>query len=147
MEQRWIEVTTDTQVDALLDAVRYCYSRDDSTRTMVFTNTVESANSVADILERVGVRCMLYHSDSSMEERAANLCVFREDGGVLVCTDAAARGLDIPNVSHVIQAFKFFPFPLLFDYFVFVWPSIIFYLFYLREYFPFSTGRVRYICS
>ncbi|KAJ1702356.1 hypothetical protein LUZ63_002135 [Rhynchospora breviuscula] len=104
LEQRWIEVTTDTQVDALLDAVQYSYSNDDSTRTMVFTNTVESANSVADILERVGIRCMLYHSDSSMEERAVNLCTFRDSGGVLVCTDAAARGLDIPNVCHVIQA-------------------------------------------
>ncbi|KAJ4811032.1 DEAD-box ATP-dependent RNA helicase 22 [Rhynchospora pubera] len=104
LEQRWIEVTTDTQVDTLLDAVRYSYSIDDSTRTMVFTNTVESANSVADILERVGIRCMLYHSDSSMEERAVNLCTFRDSGGVLVCTDAAARGLDIPNVCHVIQA-------------------------------------------
>jgi len=25
-------------------------------------------------------------------------------GGVMVCTDAAARGIDIPNVTHVIQA-------------------------------------------
>jgi superfamily II DNA/RNA helicase len=104
LEQRWIEVIADTQVDDLLDAVRYSYRSDDSTRTMVFTNTVESANSVADILDRVGIRCLLYHSESSMDERAANLCAFRDAGGVLVCTDAAARGLDIPNVSHVIQA-------------------------------------------
>jgi superfamily II DNA/RNA helicase len=104
LEQRWIEVTADTQVDYLLDAVQYSYRSDDSTRTMVFTNTVESANSVADILDRVGIRCLLYHSESSMDERAASLCTFRDTGGVLVCTDAAARGLDIPNVSHVIQA-------------------------------------------
>ena len=28
----------------------------------------------------------------------------REEGNVLVCTDAAARGLDIPAVSHIVQA-------------------------------------------
>lgn len=28
----------------------------------------------------------------------------RQEGAVLVCTDAAARGLDIPDVSHVVQA-------------------------------------------
>lgn len=110
LEQRWIEVTADTQVDALLDAVRYSYnSQDDNSyveanRTMVFTNTVDAAESVAKILQRVGIECLSYHSETSLEERATNLTIFRENGGVLVCTDAAARGLDIPNVSHVVQA-------------------------------------------
>nr|XP_029118567.1 DEAD-box ATP-dependent RNA helicase 22 isoform X2 [Elaeis guineensis] len=110
LEQRWIEVTADTQVDALLDAVKCNYDiklRDSdagTSRTMVFTNTVDSAESVAEILQRVGIECILYHSESSLEERTKNLNLFRENGGVLVCTDAAARGLDIPNVSHVIQA-------------------------------------------
>ncbi|VAI32145.1 unnamed protein product [Triticum turgidum subsp. durum] len=109
LERRWIEVTTDTQVDALLDAVKYGLKSEVDTelgpnRTMVFTNTVDAANSVSDILRRVGIPCILYHRESSLEERTANLQSFRENGGVLVCTDAAARGLDVPNVSHVIQA-------------------------------------------
>lgn len=33
--------------------------------------------------------------------RAVSIC---RQGGVMVCTDAAARGIDIPLVSHVIQA-------------------------------------------
>ncbi|KAI4990687.1 hypothetical protein ZWY2020_039058 [Hordeum vulgare] len=109
LERRWIEVTTDTQVDALLDAVKYGLKSEvdpelGPKRTMVFTNTVDAANSVSDILRRVGIPCILYHRESSLEERTANLQSFRENGGVLVCTDAAARGLDVPNVSHVIQA-------------------------------------------
>ncbi|KAG8056636.1 hypothetical protein GUJ93_ZPchr0002g23642 [Zizania palustris] len=110
LERRWIEVTADTQVDALLDAVKYGLKNGiheqklGPNRTMVFTNTVDSANSVSDILRRVGVPCFLYHRESSLEERTKNLQSFRENGGVLVCTDAAARGLDVPNVSHVIQA-------------------------------------------
>lgn len=109
MERRWVEVTTDTQVDALMDAVRYglksevCDAKLAPRRTMVFTNTVEAANSVSDILQRVGIPCILYHRESSLEARANNLQSFRENGGVLVCTDAAARGLDVPNVDHVIQ--------------------------------------------
>jgi len=107
LERRWIEVTADTQVDALIDAVKYglkSKDHDAPKRTMVFTNTVDAANSVSDILQRVGIPCILYHRESSLEERANNLQSFRENGGVLVCTDAAARGLDVPNVSHVIQA-------------------------------------------
>ncbi|XP_002460168.1 DEAD-box ATP-dependent RNA helicase 22 [Sorghum bicolor] len=110
LERRWIEVTADTQVDALLNAVKYGLksevhdAKDVRRRTMVFTNTVDAANSVSDILRRVGIPCILYHRESSLEERANNLQSFRENGGVLVCTDAAARGLDVPNVSHVIQA-------------------------------------------
>ncbi|KAJ1256652.1 hypothetical protein BS78_K338400, partial [Paspalum vaginatum] len=100
----------DTQVEALLDAVKYGLksevhdANDFPRRTMVFTNTVEAANSVSEILRQVGIPCILYHRESSLEERANNLQSFRENGGVLVCTDAAARGLDVPNVYHVIQA-------------------------------------------
>ncbi|XP_040383220.1 DEAD-box ATP-dependent RNA helicase 22 isoform X3 [Oryza brachyantha] len=110
LERRWIEVTADTQVDALLDAVKYGLKSEvhdpklGPNRTMVFTNTVDAANSVSDILRHVGLPCILYYRESSLEERANNLQSFRENGGVLVCTDAAARGLDVPNVSHVIQA-------------------------------------------
>ncbi|GJM98904.1 hypothetical protein PR202_ga15956 [Eleusine coracana subsp. coracana] len=108
LERRWIEVTADTQVDALLDAVKYgmkseVQDSDVPKRTMVFTNTVDAANSVSNILHRVNIPCILYHRETPMEERAKNLERFRERGGVLVCTDAASRGLDIPNISHVIQ--------------------------------------------
>lgn len=109
LEQRWIEVSVDTQVDALIDAVnhgmkRNPYGSDASvSRTMVFANTVEAVESVAKILLTAGIQCFCYHRNSSLEESTKNLVDFRERGGVLVCTDAAARGLDVPNISHVIQ--------------------------------------------
>lgn len=111
LEQRWIEVTADTQVDALLDAVNYsqrCRPQDspaNACRTMVFANTVDAVRSVAKILESAGFECILYHREGSIEERTNNLHHFREKGGILVCTDAAARGLDIPNISHIIQVY------------------------------------------
>ncbi|TKY58585.1 DEAD-box ATP-dependent RNA helicase 22 [Spatholobus suberectus] len=71
---------------------------------MVFANTVESVEAVAKILLRSGIECSHYHKNCTLEERAQTLVDFNEKGGVLVCTDAAARGVDIPNVLHVIQA-------------------------------------------
>lgn len=108
LEQKWIEVTVDTQVDVLIDAINHksktLNSNNELSRTMVFANTVEAVEAVAQVLHGKGIECYCYHSESSLEERTRNLVDFKEKGGVFVCTDAAARGTDIPNVSHVIQA-------------------------------------------
>lgn len=106
LEQKWIEVTIDTQVDVLIDAVNHKFetslSSSDS-RTMVFANTVEAVEAIATVLRGAGIECYCYHSESSLEDRTRNLIDFQQKGGIFVCTDAAARGTDIPNVSHVIQ--------------------------------------------
>ncbi|CAI0386464.1 unnamed protein product [Linum tenue] len=109
LERKWFEVTVDSQVDALIEAVKHgaeseTSGDDDVSRTMVFANTVEAVEAVAKILERAGIECYRYHKDASLEERAGMIDDFREKGGIFVCTDAAARGVDIPNISHVIQA-------------------------------------------
>lgn len=104
LEQEWVEVTVDSQVDALIDAVKKGLKPKTLSRTMVFANTVEAVESVAQIISRAGIECFRYHSDSPLDERTKILVDFQQRGGVLVCTDAAARGLDINNVSHVIQA-------------------------------------------
>lgn len=106
LKQRWIQVTLETQVDELIKAVR---SKDDECRTMVFANTVEAVEAVTNVLLKVGIECYRYHKDFSLEERAQTLADFQGKGGILVCTDAAARGVDIPNVSHVIQVLRFLP--------------------------------------
>ncbi|KFK40825.1 hypothetical protein AALP_AA2G046400 [Arabis alpina] len=105
LKQKWVEVTVDTQVDALIEAVNNNNNNNNSTdRTMVFANTVEAVEAVADILEKANIMCYRYHKNHKLDERANILADFRENGGVFVCTDAAARGVDVPNVSHVIQA-------------------------------------------
>ncbi|KAL6187106.1 hypothetical protein ACLB2K_043221 [Fragaria x ananassa] len=110
LKQRWIETTFDTQVDELIKAVNHGFKSrsvefdSGQCRTMVFANTVDAVESVAKILTSAGIECYLYHKDCSLEDRAKTLVDFQEKGGILVCTDAAARGIDIPNVSHVIQA-------------------------------------------
>nr|AKF43355.1 DEA(D/H)-box RNA helicase family protein [Erodium trifolium] len=110
MEQKWIEVSVDTQVDALINAVNEGSRSEmldngiEASRTMVFANTIEAAEAVVKILLTAGIECYCYHKNCSFDEREKALIDFQENGGILVCTDAAARGIDIPNVSHVIQA-------------------------------------------
>ncbi|KAL5552955.1 hypothetical protein UlMin_040356 [Ulmus minor] len=107
LKQRWIEVSVDTQVDELLKAVNHGLSKPmefGEGRIMVFANTVEAVEAVGKIMQRAGIECYRYHKDCSLEERAKTLSDFQEKGGILVCTDAAARGVDISNISHVIQA-------------------------------------------
>lgn len=110
LEQKWIEVTVDTQVGELIKAVNHSFRSEDLDnaggihRTMVFANTVEAVEAVVKILLHSGIECLRYHKNCTLEERAQTLVDFHEKGGVLVCTDAAARGVDIPNVLHVIQA-------------------------------------------
>ncbi|CAL9238117.1 unnamed protein product [Arabidopsis halleri] len=103
LKQKWVEVTVDSQVDALIEAVNN-NNNTNTERTMVFANTVEAVEAVADILEKASIQCYRYHKNHKLDERANILADFRETGGVFVCTDAAARGVDVPNVSHVIQA-------------------------------------------
>lgn len=98
-------------MDALIKAVNQGFRSDmldygtGVSRTMVFANTVEAVEAVSKILDRAGIECCRYHKDISLEDRAKMLVDFREKGGIFVCTDAAARGVDVPNVSHVVQVF------------------------------------------
>lgn len=109
LEQKWVEVGVDTQVDVLIDAVNKKLAGCDIglCRTMVFANTVEAVEAISKVLEGAGIECYCYHSESTIEERTRSLVDFQDKGGVFVCTDAAARGIDIPNVSHVIQVGAF----------------------------------------
>lgn len=112
LKQKWIEVTVETQVDALVKAVnegRQEIADNGVSRTMIFANTVEAVEAVAKILVRSGIESLRYDKEFSLEERAKVLVDFQEKGGVLVCTDATACGIDIPNVSHVIQVHLILP--------------------------------------
>ncbi|EEF25887.1 hypothetical protein RCOM_2088240, partial [Ricinus communis] len=73
---KWIEVTVDTQVDALIDAVKQGSGSGlgvGVSRTMVFANTVDAVEAVVKILERAGIECYRYHKDTSLEKRAETL--------------------------------------------------------------------------
>ena len=71
---------------------------------LVFTRTKIAADRLAQYLERQGVRVSRLHGDLSQNQRLRALDQFRRGRSqVLVATDIAARGLDIDEISHVIN--------------------------------------------
>lgn len=73
-------------------------------RAIVFTRTKHGADKVAKWLDAAGVAADAIHGDKSQGARQRALCGFREGRlRVLVATDIAARGIDIDDISHVIN--------------------------------------------
>ena len=73
-------------------------------RTIVFTRTKHSASRVAEYLCSGGTAAEALHGNKSQPQRERALGRFR--GGqarVLVATDIAARGIDVADISHVIN--------------------------------------------
>lgn len=78
-------------------------------RTLIFCNSVDSVRAVQYFLSEAGSPALSYHGDLNSRERESNLNSFRNgESQCMVCTDIAARGLDIPEIDHVIM----FDFPL-----------------------------------
>ncbi|MBI4551204.1 MAG: DEAD/DEAH box helicase [Candidatus Latescibacteria bacterium] len=71
---------------------------------LIFTRTRRGADRLADYLERQNLSVARLHSDRTQGERQRALTGFRSGQyKILVATDIAARGLDIPSVSHVFN--------------------------------------------
>ncbi len=78
--------------------------RMDPTRTLVFVNTKGAAERVRAWLEGNGFRVGTLSGDVPQQKRERLLAQFKNSElDILVATDVAARGLHIPNVSHVFN--------------------------------------------
>jgi superfamily II DNA/RNA helicase len=72
--------------------------------TMIFTRTKRTAQKVADELAERGFTVGAVHGDLGQAAREKSLKSFRTgDVDVLVATDVAARGIDIDDITHVIN--------------------------------------------
>ena len=85
---------------ALLEIV----SRKEVDRAIVFTRTKFGADRVQTFLNNYGILAVALHGNKSQGQRQRALGQFRRgDVSVLVATDIAGRGIDIDDVSHVIN--------------------------------------------
>ncbi|MBW6462353.1 MAG: DEAD/DEAH box helicase [DPANN group archaeon] len=74
------------------------------TRVLVFTRTKHRANKVALFLDKNGISSDAIHGNKSQNARTKAITDFKSgETKVLVATDIAARGIDIDNISHVIN--------------------------------------------
>jgi len=79
-------------------------SQSPRTRTLVFTRTKHGADKVVRHLADAGVRATAIHGNKSQGARTRALAEFKSARtAVLVATDIAARGLDVDDISHVIN--------------------------------------------
>lgn len=76
----------------------------DLKKVIVFTRMKHMANKVADKLNRAGISAAAIHGNKSQTARTQALADFKRGKvQVLVATDIAARGIDVDNISHVIN--------------------------------------------
>ena len=74
------------------------------TRALVFTRTKHGANKVVTRLERAGYDADAIHANKSQRQRERALAAFKSGmSRILVATDIAARGIDVDDISHVIN--------------------------------------------
>jgi ATP-dependent RNA helicase RhlE len=93
-------VDSNTKEKLLLDILK----EDHLKKVLVFTRTKHHANKVAEFLERNNITVDAIHGNKSQNARTQAIKDFKIGKiRVLVATDIAARGIDIDNISHVIN--------------------------------------------
>jgi ATP-dependent RNA helicase RhlE len=99
IEHEFVPVTADTKVETL---VKHISSSDGL--TLVFVRTKRGADKLVQKLTRQNVSAVAMHGDMSQGARERALARF-ESGKIttLVATDVAARGLDLDDITHVIN--------------------------------------------
>ncbi|MGH2545691.1 MAG: DEAD/DEAH box helicase [Actinomycetota bacterium] len=98
-DHRFIPVAAQDRVDRLVELLAV-----ESGRHLVFVRTKRGADRLARRLKQRGVRAAAMHGDMTQPARERTLARF-ESGGIdtLVATDVAARGLDLDDITHVVN--------------------------------------------
>jgi len=88
------------KVDTLFRLICYLGNRS----TIIFCNHRESVERTSELLSEKGITNEFYHGAMEQRERDSALAKFRNGSvNVLVTTDIAARGLDIPNIRYIVH--------------------------------------------
>lgn len=95
-----VHSTDNDKIDTLFKLLCYYGARS----TIVFCNHRESVERCSKLLKDKGIYNEFYHGAMEQQERDSALCKFRNGStDVLITTDLAARGLDIPNIRYIVH--------------------------------------------
>ena len=84
--------------------LRYLIRQNNIKQVLVFASSVYKADNVSDKLRKNGIDAMAIHSKKSQGARTEALSKFKSGKlRVLVATDVAARGIDVPGITHVFN--------------------------------------------
>ena len=90
----------DDKLKQLMDIL----NQEKTEKTLIFVNTKRFVDQLEDELLDKGLRVSAIHGDKKQQQRRKAIEMFKTNrSNILIATDVAARGLDIPNVSHVIN--------------------------------------------
>lgn len=96
------QVYYDTPNNLKFSLLVYLLKEEESKLIMVFCSTRRNVDFVAENLKNLGINAQAIHGGLNQNKRSKVMEGFQGKGAnVLVCTDVAARGLDIEGVSHV----------------------------------------------
>ena len=100
VEQKLFYVSKGNKIKLLINLL----GKDEITSTIVFSRTKHGANKIVKLLDRNGVNAEAIHGNKSQAARQRALNSFKDgELNVLVATDIAARGIDVDELSHVIN--------------------------------------------
>jgi superfamily II DNA/RNA helicase len=100
IEHRFVAVERDDRLALLVREL----GRVDRDLALVFVRTKHGADRLVKRLSREGVKAVAMHGDKSQRQRERALDQFeRGEVDTLVATDVAARGIDVRDISHVIN--------------------------------------------
>lgn len=87
-----------------IDSLHALLSKKEFSKVLIFGRTKHGVEKLCQVLVRNGFKAESIHGDKNQSRRQSALKAFRDNHSqILVATDVAARGLDIPNVTHVIN--------------------------------------------
>jgi len=88
------------KIDVLMDLLQ----DPEFSKVLIFGRTKHGVEKLGIMLQKLGLKAVSIHGDKNHAQRQRALKMFKENAvQVLIATDVAARGLDIPNVTHVIN--------------------------------------------
>ncbi|PJE64308.1 MAG: ATP-dependent helicase [Candidatus Ryanbacteria bacterium CG10_big_fil_rev_8_21_14_0_10_43_42] len=100
VEQEVVRVRGRNKMDVLYDLLK----TEECSKVLVFGKTKYGVQNICDALYRRGIKADAIHGDKSHGQRQRALRNFKENKvQTLVATDVASRGLDISNITHVIN--------------------------------------------
>lgn len=103
IDQSYLVVNEQQKFGQLVDIIR-AHKEQQQQQAIVFAATKRRADKLASNLKSSGFRVSAIHGDLSQKERDHVMNRFRKGAdNVLVATDIAARGIDVPAVGHVIN--------------------------------------------
>ena len=97
-------VKHDSKIGAKMEKLTYLLKNEEFKKVLVFGRTKHGVERISRDLFQKGFKVTSIHGNKAQFQRQQAIRMFKEDVvKIMIATDVAARGLDIPNVSHVIN--------------------------------------------